>query len=432
MDVDSVKTNKTIRLAFAAAVAIIVTYSASTQWAWLTALAPMAAEASIDPLAAARYQEYAPRDFTGERAIAENALPWQHETWSGDNTPYQKARQEIDSAVAIGKSPMHLARQYEAQADKNRIGPLDQFRWGYALWRTITPTSTSAEKQTNKLGIFFALSKIASPNTYDYARLESMSKVSRSSERVAFAEPDQGAGEFQPRQVVGGLLLPADQDAPPPRQPGERALHHPTPGRVRLLARLVFLLLADAPDVRHIARSRHDGLGGGVVIAFVQAQMLRRGPGRGGPLDDDGIQRRLQQLRVGHVGPGDHEAKRAAAALDKQAPLDPLLGAVGRVLADALLGVTHPLLGGALCGGTAWPGILRRPLFSAPRALPKAQSADCQLQSTPRSASHLVSRTAHRMSKTPRLSQRCMVRWTLTSSPNSAGRWFHWQPVRAR
>jgi len=177
MDVDSVKTNKTIRLAFAAAVAIIVTYSASTQWAWLTALAPMAAEASIDPLAAARYQEYAPRDFTGERAIAENALPWQHETWSGDNTPYQKARQEIDSAVAIGKSPMHLARQYEAQADKNRKGPLDQFRWGYALWRTITPTSTSAEKQTNKLGIFFALSKIASPNTYDYARLQSIPKV---------------------------------------------------------------------------------------------------------------------------------------------------------------------------------------------------------------------------------------------------------------
>lgn len=187
MDVDSVKTNKTIRLAFAAAVAIIVTYSASTQWAWLTALAPMAAEASIDPLAAARYQEYAPRDFTGERAIAENALPWQHETWSGDNTPYQKARQEIDSAVAIGKSPMHLARQYEAQADKNRKGPLDQFRWGYALWRTITPTSTSAEKQTNKLGIFFALSKIASPNTYDYARLRYLVSY-QSSEQAPLGE----------------------------------------------------------------------------------------------------------------------------------------------------------------------------------------------------------------------------------------------------
>ncbi len=150
---------------------MIVTYSAATQRAWLTALVPMAAEAAIDPLAAARYQEYAPSDPVGEKTIAENASSWRHETWGGDDGPYQKARREIDAAVAAGTSPMHLARQYEAQADQNPKAPLDQFRWGYALWRTFTPTSTSAEKGTNKPGAFYSLAKIESPNTYNYARL---------------------------------------------------------------------------------------------------------------------------------------------------------------------------------------------------------------------------------------------------------------------
>ena len=118
------------------------------------------------------------------------------------------------------------------------------------------------------------------------------------------------------------------------------------------------------------------------------------------PATNDGFNGGLQQLGIGHIGPRNHDAKRTAAALGKQAPLDPLLGAIRRVLADALLGIAH-----TFCGGLVWKfsgiAFFLAPLFPAPRALPKAQSADCQLQSTPWISSHLVSRTAHRMSKTP-------------------------------
>lgn len=165
------KFNRTAFVALAGAATVIVFYSASTQMRFLVALAPKSAEASIDQLAAARYQQYAPADFVGEKTIARNVFSWQHETWTGDDKPYREARQEIDAAIATGSSPMQLAHQYEAQAQKNSEAPLDQFRWGYSLWKTINPISTSAEKQANGLGTFFALAKIPSPNAYGYARL---------------------------------------------------------------------------------------------------------------------------------------------------------------------------------------------------------------------------------------------------------------------
>ena len=35
-------------------------------------------------------------------------------------------------------------------------------------------------------------------------------------------------------------------------------------------------------------------------------------------------------------------------------------------------------------------------------------------------------------SNTPRSTQRWKVRWMVLSSPNSLGKWFHWQPLRSR
>lgn len=176
------KLNRNVCLALAGAVLIIAFYSASTQ------LGAPAVLPSIDQLALSRYQEHDnTADFVGEKTIARNAFSWQHETWTGNDRPYRQARQEIDTAIASGQSPMRVAEGYEKQARANKQSALAQFRWGYALRETITPASTSDESQTNGLGVFFALANIASPNTYNYARLRYLTSY-HSSYQTALGE----------------------------------------------------------------------------------------------------------------------------------------------------------------------------------------------------------------------------------------------------
>ena len=71
---------------------------------------------------------------------------------------------------------------------------------------------------------------------------------------------------------------------------------------------------------------------------------------------------------------------------------------------------------------------------SAPpkRAFPIEQSADCHSQFTPSSSRHSSISTAQIPSNTPRSTQRWKVRWMVLSSPNSLGKWFHWQELRIR
>ncbi len=176
------KLNINVCLAFAGAVLIIAFYFASAR------MGALAAGPSIDRLALSRYQEHADTaDFVGEKTIARNAFSWQYETWTGDDRPYRQARQEIDTAIASGQSPMRVAEGYEGQARADKRSALAQFRWGYALRETITPASTPDESQTNGLGVFFTLANIASPNTYNYARLRYLTSY-HSSYQTALGE----------------------------------------------------------------------------------------------------------------------------------------------------------------------------------------------------------------------------------------------------
>src|SRR5205823_2391318 len=111
----------------------------------------------------------------------------------------------------------------------------------------------------------------------------------------------------------------------------ERPLHHPPPRLVALGPVAPLLLLADPPDVRGVIRSDRRASTVGVVVRLVQAQVLLHF-GRVGPLDHDRLDRRLQELLLDHVGPGDHHAQRPAVAVGQQALLGPLLAAVGGVL----------------------------------------------------------------------------------------------------
>jgi hypothetical protein len=66
--------------------------------------------------------------------------------------------------------------------------------------------------------------------------------------------PEERAGELDEGEVVGGVLVVADEDRAALREPGECALDDPAAGGVALLPRLVELLLADAADVGKVAR----------------------------------------------------------------------------------------------------------------------------------------------------------------------------------
>ena len=104
-----------------------------------------------------------------------------------------------------------------------------------------------------------------------------------------------------------------------------------------------------------------------VIVAFVEAQMLRLFGGRRRPINHDGVQRQGKQLGVGGVGSADAGREGPAIAFNQDTFLDARLATVTGVGTDAL--VLTPLFA--------------RPLPGTPRAFPRQPSAACQCQSTP-------------------------------------------------
>ena len=99
-----------------------------------------------------------------------NHTEWAAEAWTGNNTPYQKARTQID--YALSESPQSgkiLLAKYTAAAKANPASPLALFRWAYA--------SLKLDPQPHYLGedgldaVRDAFAKPPSPHTYDYTRL---------------------------------------------------------------------------------------------------------------------------------------------------------------------------------------------------------------------------------------------------------------------
>src|SRR5215212_548170 len=197
--------------------------------------------------------------------------------------------------------------------------------------------------------------------------------------------PQQDAGHLDQRQVVRGLLVVAHQDGPALREPAQSSLHYPSPRRIAFLARIIFLLLADTPDVRDVAATLEHFPSRLLVVTLVQAQVLmRRLLGGFGALGDDGIERRLQEFEVWHVGSGYHHRKRATVCLNQKGAFDAYFGSIGRIGAYEL---------------------------PPKRALPIAPSAACHSKSTPPNSSHFSIRAPHISSSTPFSIHLWKVRW---------------------
>ena len=171
------------------------------------------------------------------------------------------------------------------------------------------------------------------------------------------AVPDKGTCQLEQTEVIGWLLIVAHQYRPAFGQPAQGAFHHPPPGRVGLLARLVQFLFANTPDLRLVSGVGDGSVACGVVIPLVQAQVLDAFR----PVHPYALQRRLKEFRVVDISSGHHHAQWSADPVDQ----------------DAFLASCLPTVRG-IASNSAPPK----------RAFPMEQSADCHSQSTPSNSRH--------------------------------------------
>src|SRR5215210_8155924 len=215
--------------------------------------------------------------------------------------------------------------------------------------------------------------------------------------------PQQSASQLDESHIVGRFLVVADQYRPALRQPAQCPLYHPSPCRITLLDLQVLVLLTDAPYVGRVAASLHRLLEGHpLVVALVQAQMLRSSLRWFGAIDYDSVEGGFEQLEVRDVSPGHNHRERAAIGLHKKGALDAHFGSVGGIGA-----------------------------YEVPpkRALPIAPSAACHSKSTPPRSSHSSMSLSQMRSNTPSSIHLWKVRCSEESSGNSSGSRFHWQPL---
>jgi hypothetical protein len=110
------------------------------------------------------------------------------------------------------------------------------------------------------------------------------------SDGVGFLERDQAAGELKEREVVLGLLRPADQERPVAVEPGVAGLDDPAARLPSRCGSFELDLLATATNVGCVAASVRELVDPGVAVAAVEAEALRILGGRLGPQDRDRVE----------------------------------------------------------------------------------------------------------------------------------------------
>ena len=103
-------------------------------------------------------------------------------------------------------------------------------------------------------------------------------KLSQNRLLAESAEPSVpvcGTGQLYESKVVASMFIIANQNGPALGQPTQRPLDHPAARFMPALPIAGFLLLTDTADVWCVTARRGGLLAGRVIIAFVQAQVLR-------------------------------------------------------------------------------------------------------------------------------------------------------------
>lgn len=127
------------------------------------------------------------------------------------------------------------------------------------------------------------------------------------------------------------FLFPSDKNPPKAVVPAVRSLDDPSPG---LRAAFLFFrggFLAARADVRRVSESLNPPANFVVVVAFVEAQVLRLLGARPWTIDRNALDCLPRQLEVIHVRAGHRQSDRHAAAFGQQASLHAGFGPIRRV-----------------------------------------------------------------------------------------------------
>lgn len=161
---------------------------------------------------------------------------------------------------------------------------------------------------------------------------------------ITLMKTDESTSQLQESLIGDVKLLPADQESPPAVEPGEETLNDPAPGFFGGFQRvcsqgLSFLLLECLliPSMvvrvetymRLVASQIEVAVDNVIVIASVHAQVLRLLHGWLGTSNRQCIQRGPDQFHVMTIGSLNHHGKRKTATITQDAPLGPLLAAIG-------------------------------------------------------------------------------------------------------
>ena len=125
----------------------------------------------VNKYAETQIRKYERGDGYEDKVLDQNAFVWRHGNWQDDDKPYQQVRQQIDEAASSGKSSLLLAEQYQSEAAMKQKNALAQFKWSYAVWKSITPETPRYQKDTYCSAGFYSLVFADAPDTYNYSRL---------------------------------------------------------------------------------------------------------------------------------------------------------------------------------------------------------------------------------------------------------------------
>jgi hypothetical protein len=129
------------------------------------------------------------------------------------------------------------------------------------------------------------------------------------------------------------LVVPNSQRATL-REPCPCSFNDPPPRRVPLLPARIEFFLADPANMRRGAVIQSCLMAGRIIVALIQAEMLRPLSSWLRPLDNNRIERLRQQLGVVNVGSSNGNPEGASIGFHHEAALYPLLPPIRGIGAD--------------------------------------------------------------------------------------------------
>lgn len=172
------------------------------------------------------------------------------------------------------------------------------------------------------------LTQFGRPAVPKLVRMPSRKSLSQNS---GLTQGDAGEVQMDERQMICGLLFPADQQSAGAVRPAVGSLDDPTASTLTAATCAVFF--AARTHMRSIVKAANHLLHRFAIVPFVQAQMLRAPPSGARARCGDGGQSGREKFLIVNIRAIDHDGQRHAASVGEHRPLNAEFAAIRRVFA---------------------------------------------------------------------------------------------------